>query len=41
VGYKGSYTSFLRATAVPWVVMGIVALAMLVLPNRLAFLVKY
>jgi hypothetical protein len=41
VGYRGSYTSFLKATAVPWVVMGIVALAMLVFPNRLAFLVRY
>jgi len=41
VGYRGSYTSFLKATAVPWAVMGIVALAMLVFPNRLAFLVRY
>ena len=41
VGYRGSYTSFLRATAVPWAVMGIVALLMLVFPNRLAFLVRY
>ena len=41
VGYRGSYTSFLRATAVPWVFMGIVALAMLIFPNRLAFLVRY
>jgi len=41
VGYRGSYMSFLRATAVPWLVMGIVALAMLIAPNRLAFLVRY
>jgi CitMHS family citrate-Mg2+:H+ or citrate-Ca2+:H+ symporter len=41
VGYKGSYTSFLRATAVPWLVMGIVALAMLIVPGRWAFLVRY
>jgi len=41
VGYRGSYTSFLRATAVPWVAMGIVALTMLIAPNRLAFLVRY
>jgi CitMHS family citrate-Mg2+:H+ or citrate-Ca2+:H+ symporter len=41
VGFRGSYTAFLRATAVPWVVMGLVGLAMLVFPNRLAFLVRY
>ena len=41
VGYRGSYLSFLRATAVPWVFMGLVALAMLIFPNRLAFLVRY
>jgi CitMHS family citrate-Mg2+:H+ or citrate-Ca2+:H+ symporter len=41
VGYTGSYGSFLRATAVPWLVMGVVALAMLVFPARLAWLVKY
>lgn len=41
VGYRGSYLSFLRATAVPWLFMGLVALAMLIVPNRLAFLVRY
>jgi len=41
VGYKGSYGSFLKATAVPWLVMGAVALAMLVFPGKVAFLVKY
>jgi CitMHS family citrate-Mg2+:H+ or citrate-Ca2+:H+ symporter len=41
VGYKGSYASFLKATAVPWLVMGIVALAMLVFPGKVAFLVRY
>ncbi len=41
VGYRGSYTSFLRATAVPWLVMGIVSLGMLMLPNKLGFLVRY
>jgi len=41
VGYRGSYTSFLRATAVPWFAMGVVALAMLIFPNALSFLVRY
>jgi CitMHS family citrate-Mg2+:H+ or citrate-Ca2+:H+ symporter len=41
VGFKGSYLAFLRATAVPWLVMGLVALAMLIFPGRFAFLVKY
>jgi CitMHS family citrate-Mg2+:H+ or citrate-Ca2+:H+ symporter len=41
VGYKGSYMSFLKATAVPWLAMGIVALAMLIFPGRVAFLVRY
>ena len=41
VGYKGSYASFLKATAVPWAAMGIVALAMLVFSSKLAFLVRY
>jgi hypothetical protein len=41
VGYQGSYMSFLKATAVPWLAMGAVALGMLVRPNLLAFLVKY
>ena len=41
VGYRGSYTSFLKATAVPWLVMGIVALSMLIWPRTLAFLVRY
>jgi len=41
VGYKGSYMSFLKATAVPWLAMGIVALAMLIFPGKAAFLVRY
>ena len=41
VGYRGSYGSFLKATAVPWLAMGIVALAMLIFPGKVAFLVKY
>jgi TRAP-type C4-dicarboxylate transport system permease large subunit len=41
VGYKGSYVSFLKATAVPWLVMGAVALGMLIFPGKVAFLVKY
>jgi CitMHS family citrate-Mg2+:H+ or citrate-Ca2+:H+ symporter len=40
VGYRGTYMSFLRATAVPWAFMGAVALLMLIFPNYLAFLVK-
>ena len=41
VGYKGSYGSFLRATAVPWLAMGVVGVGMLVLPNRFASLVAF
>ena len=41
VGYQGSYTSFLKATAVPWLIMGVVGLGMLMFSSRLAFLVKY
>lgn len=41
VGYTGSYLSFLRATAIPWIVMGLVALSMIIFPARYAFLVKY
>ena len=41
VGYKGSYMSFLKATAVPWLIMGAVALGMLMFPGKLAGLVKY
>jgi hypothetical protein len=41
VGYTGSYVSFLKATAVPWIVTGIVGLGMLMLPGKLAWLVKY
>ncbi len=41
VGYDGTYASFLRAIAIPWAVMGAIALLMLVFPNRLAFLVMY
>jgi TRAP-type C4-dicarboxylate transport system permease large subunit len=41
VGYKGSYGSFLKATAVPWLFMGVVALGMLIWPRAFAFLVRY
>ena len=41
VGYRGSYASFLKATAVPWVVMGVTAVGMLIFANRLSFLVRY
>jgi CitMHS family citrate-Mg2+:H+ or citrate-Ca2+:H+ symporter len=41
VGYRGSYGSFLKATAVPWLFMGLVALGMLVFPGRVGFLVRY
>ena len=41
VRYKGTYTSFHKATAVPWLVMGIVALVMLIFPGKWAFLVRY
>jgi len=41
VGYQGSYASFLKATAVPWLIMGVVGLGMLMFSSRLAFLVKY
>ena len=41
VGYTGSYVSFLKATAVPWLIMGVVALAMLMRPAWLAPLVRY
>jgi TRAP-type C4-dicarboxylate transport system permease large subunit len=41
VGYRGSYTSFLKATAVPWAAMGIVALGMLIFSRSFAFLVRY
>ena len=41
VGYKGSYGSFLKATAVPWIAMGIVALGMLIFSRSFAFLVRY
>jgi CitMHS family citrate-Mg2+:H+ or citrate-Ca2+:H+ symporter len=41
VGYKGSYGSFLKATAVPWLFMGLVALGMLMFPGRVGFLVRY
>jgi CitMHS family citrate-Mg2+:H+ or citrate-Ca2+:H+ symporter len=40
VGYKGSYTSFLRAILVPWLFLAAVALIMFIFPNKLAFLVK-
>jgi TRAP-type C4-dicarboxylate transport system permease large subunit len=41
VGYRGSYGSFLKATAVPWTAMGVVGLAMLIFPNPVATAVKY
>jgi CitMHS family citrate-Mg2+:H+ or citrate-Ca2+:H+ symporter len=41
VGYRGSYTSFLKATAVPWAAMGIMALGMLIFSRTLGFLVRY
>ncbi|HEY3382263.1 MAG TPA: hypothetical protein VGK32_10875 [Vicinamibacterales bacterium] len=41
VGFHGSYTSFLKATAVPWLIMGLVALGMLVFSTRFGFLVRY
>ncbi len=41
VGYEGSYMSFLKAIAVPWLFMGAVGLLMLIFPNQLSFLVVY
>jgi CitMHS family citrate-Mg2+:H+ or citrate-Ca2+:H+ symporter len=41
VGYTGSYTSFLKATAVPWLITGAVGLAMLIFPRVFAGLVVY
>ena len=41
VGYRGSYLSFLKATAVPWAVMGVVGLAMLMFSKTFDFLVRY
>lgn len=41
VGYEGSYTSFLKAIAVPAAFMGAIALLMLLFPNQLSFLVVY
>jgi CitMHS family citrate-Mg2+:H+ or citrate-Ca2+:H+ symporter len=41
VGYTGSYTSFLKATAVPWLITGAVGLAMLIFPRVFAGLVRY
>lgn len=41
VGYRGSYGSFLKATAVPWAAMGAVGLGMLIFSGKLAFLVRY
>jgi hypothetical protein len=41
VGYTGGYGSFLKATAVPWLFMGVVSLAMLMWPKAFAFLVRY
>jgi CitMHS family citrate-Mg2+:H+ or citrate-Ca2+:H+ symporter len=41
VGFKGSYGSFLKATAVPWLFMGVVSLTMLIWPKAFSFLVRY
>lgn len=40
VGYRGSYGSFLKATAVPWAATGAVGVAMLIFPNHFASLMK-
>lgn len=39
VGYKGSYMSFLRAIAIPALLLGALALIMLIFPNALKFLI--
>ncbi|HOI64528.1 MAG: citrate transporter [Thermotogaceae bacterium] len=41
VGYEGSYMSFLKAIAIPWLFMGAIGLLMLLFPNQLRFLVVY
>lgn len=41
VGYEGSYMSFLKAIAIPWLFMGAIGLLMLIFPNQLKFLVVY
>ncbi len=41
VGYEGSYMSFLKAIAIPWLFMGTIGLLMLIFPNQLDFLVVY
>jgi CitMHS family citrate-Mg2+:H+ or citrate-Ca2+:H+ symporter len=38
VGYKGSYLSFLKQIALPALLLGVLALGMLIWPNKLAFL---
>ena len=38
VGYKGSYMSFLKQILPPLLVLGLLALVMLVIPNKLTFL---
>lgn len=40
VGYKGSYGSFLKACAVPWVLITIVGTLMVVFSRELSFLVR-
>ncbi len=40
VGYRGSYGSFLQATAVPWAAMGVVGIGMLAFSNHFAAFVK-
>ncbi len=41
VGYEGSYMSFLKTIAIPWLFMGGIALLMLIFANKLSFLVVY
>ena len=38
VGYKGSYMSFLKQIFFPVLLLGLLALAMLIFPNKLSFL---
>jgi CitMHS family citrate-Mg2+:H+ or citrate-Ca2+:H+ symporter len=38
MGYKGKYGAFLKACAVPWVVITVVGILMIAFSNELAFL---
>lgn len=38
VGYKGSYTSFLKQIIIPCLLLGLIALTLLIFPNSFAFL---